>query len=285
MTLPFPPLLNTAALAAELASPRLRLFDISFYLPTENQDPRARFEAAHIPGARFFDIEAAGDQETDLPHMVPTAGRFARLLCGLGVANTDRVVFYDQKGMFSAARGWWLMRLFGHDDVAVLDGGLPKWLSENRSIETGLPDEPPPAHFIPSFRAGMLQGLGDMREAIEAGTAAVLDARPAGRFHGTAPEPRPGLPGGHMPGAASLPASALLNADQTFAAPETLRQRFAEAGADGSRPIVTTCGTGVTAAILTLGLTLAGLPEGRLYDGSWTEWASHPDTAKETSVG
>ena len=217
--------------------------------------------------------------------MVPTAGRFARLLSRLGVANTDRVVFYDQKGMFSAARGWWLMRLFGHDNVAVLDGGLPKWQAESRAVETGMPDDCAPAHFIPSLRAGMLQGLGDMRQTIEAGTAAVLDARPAGRFHGTSPEPRPGLPGGHMPGAASLPASALLQPDQTFAPPDTLRRLFAEAGADGTRPIVTTCGTGVTAAILTLGLTIAGLPEGRLYDGSWTEWASHPDTPKETTGG
>ncbi len=285
MTLQHPPLLNTAGLAAELANPNLRLFDISFYLPTENQDPRARFEAAHIPGAAFFDIEAAGDDETDLPHMVPTAGRFARLLSGLGVSNTDRVVFYDQKGMFSAARGWWLMRLFGHDNVAVLDGGLPKWQAGGRPVEAGLPDDPPPAKFIASFRAGMLHGLGDMRRTIEAGSAAVLDARPAGRFHGTAPEPRPGLPGGHMPGAASLPASALLQPDQTFARPETLRRLFAEAGADGTRPVVTTCGTGVTAAILALGMTLAGLPEGKLYDGSWTEWASHPDTPKEMSAG
>ena len=285
MTLQNSPLLNTAGLAAELANPNLRLFDISFYLPTENQDPRARFEAAHIPGAAFFDIEAAGDDETDLPHMVPTAGRFARLLSGLGVSNTDRVVFYDQKGMFSAARGWWLMRLFGHDNVAVLDGGLPKWQAEGRPVEAGLPEDPPPAKFIASFRADMLHGLGDMRRTIEAGSAAVLDARPAGRFHGIAPEPRPGLPGGHMPGAASLPASALLQPDQTFAPPETLRRLFAEAGADGTRPVVTTCGTGVTAAILALGMTLAGLPEGKLYDGSWTEWASHPDTPKEMSVG
>ena len=285
MTLPNPPLIDTKTLAVELDSPELRLFDISFYLPTEKRDPKAQYEATHIPGARFFDIEAAGDQETDLPHMVPTAGRFARMLSGLGVSNGDRVIFYDQKGMFSAARGWWLMRLFGHDNVAVLDGGLPKWQAEGRAVEIGMPADPAPAHFIPSLRAGMLHGLGDMRQTIEAGTAAVLDARPAGRFHGTTPEPRPGLPGGHMPGAASLPAGALLQPDQTFAPAETLRRRFAEAGADGSRPIVTTCGTGVTAAILTLGLTLAGLPEGRLYDGSWTEWASHPDTPKETSGG
>jgi thiosulfate/3-mercaptopyruvate sulfurtransferase len=281
MTEAFGPLVDTAWLAAAIGAPDLHIFDISFYLPTERQDPRAGFEAAHIEGAVFFDIEAAADQETDLPHMVPTAGRFARLVASLGVSNGDRVVFYDQKGLFSAARGWWLMRLFGHDAVAVLDGGLPKWQAEGRAIATGPVSPRRAGRFIPAFRAGMLRGLGDMQENLLTGEALVLDARPAGRFHGTAPEPRPGLPGGHIPGAASLPAGELLTQTQTFLSPAALRERFAAVGVDGSRPIITSCGTGVTAAILTLGLTLAGLPEAALYDGSWTEWASHPDTPKE----
>jgi thiosulfate/3-mercaptopyruvate sulfurtransferase len=275
------PLVDTGWLAAVLGSPGLHVFDISFFLPTERRDPRAGFEAAHIPGAVFFDIEAAGDQETDLPHMVPTAGRFARLVSALGVSNGDVVVFYDQKGMFSAARGWWLMRLFGHDTVAVLDGGLPKWIADGHALETGLAPAPAAGRFLPSLRANMLRGLGDMRANLETREALVLDARPAGRFDGTVPEPRPGLPGGHIPGSVSLPASALLAPDQTFLPPDQLRARFAAAGADGTRPIVTSCGTGVTAAILALGMSLAGLPEPALYDGSWTEWASHPDTPKE----
>jgi len=276
------PLVDTAWLAGAYGTPGLHVFDISFYLPTERRDPRAGFEAAHIPGAVFFDIEAAADQETDLPHMVPTAGRFARIVSALGVSNGDRVVFYDQKGMFSAARGWWLMRLFGHEDAAVLDGGLPKWVAEGRPVEAGPVAAPQPGHFVPSLRAGLLRGLGDMRENLVTREALVLDARPAGRFDGTVPEPRPGLPGGHIPGSVSLPASALLAPDQTFVPPETLRARFAAAGVDGSRPVITSCGTGVTAAILALGMNLAGLPEPSLYDGSWTEWASHPDTPKET---
>jgi thiosulfate/3-mercaptopyruvate sulfurtransferase len=275
------PLVDTQWLAASAGKPGLNVFDISFFLPTERRDPRAGFEAAHIPGALFFDIEAAGDQETDLPHMVPTAGRFARMVAALGVSNGDRVVFYDQKGMFSAARGWWLMRLFGHDSVAALDGGLPKWMAEGRPVQAGQAPEPAPGHVVPSLRAGMLRGLGDMRANLVTHEALVLDARPAGRFDGTVPEPRPGLPGGHIPGSVSLPASALLAPDQTFLPPDQLRARFAAAGADGARKIVTSCGTGVTAAILALGMTLAGLPEPALYDGSWTEWASHPDTPKE----
>jgi thiosulfate/3-mercaptopyruvate sulfurtransferase len=275
------PLVDTAWLAGEIGAPDLHVFDISFYLPTEGQDPRARFEAAHIEGALFCDIEAAADQETDLPHMVPTAGRFARMVASLGVSNGDRVVFYDQKGMFSAARGWWLMRLFGHDAVAVLDGGLPKWQAEGRAVAIGPALPRRAGRFVPAFRAGMLRGLGDMQENVRTREALVLDARSAGRFHGSAPEPRPGLAGGHIPGAASLPAGELLTPEQGFLPPAALREKFAAVGVDGTRPVITSCGTGVTAAILTLGMTLAGLPEGALYDGSWTEWASHPETPKE----
>ena len=277
------PLVSTAWLSDRLGTPGLRVLDASFYLPTEAKDAAALFEAAHIPGARFFDLEQVADQETDLPHMVPTSGRFERMVAALGVSEGDHLVFYDQKGLFSAARGWWLMRLFGHDCASVLDGGLPKWRSEGRSLEQG---SPPPAEtgpFRATLRAARLRGLGDMLGNLSAASELVLDARPAGRFAGTAPEPRPGLPSGHMPGARSLPASALLAPDQTMLPPDALRARFAAAGADGSRPVVTSCGTGVTAAILTLGLAVAGLPEGALYDGSWTEWASRPETPKEAA--
>ncbi len=276
-------LVSTGWLAERLGSPGLHVFDASFYLPTETADAAKIFEQGHIHGARFFDLEQVADQETDLPHMVPSAGRFERALAALGVSDGDLAVFYDQKGLFSAARGWWLMRLFGHQ-ACVLDGGLPKWRAENRPLEQGRPYPAQPGRFHATLHAARLRGLGDVTDNLSTGRELVLDARPAGRFHGTAPEPRPGLPGGHIPGARSLPATELLAEDQTMLPPAALRARFARAGADGTRPVVTSCGTGVTAAILALGLAVAGLPEGALYDGSWTEWAARADTPKEVSA-
>jgi thiosulfate/3-mercaptopyruvate sulfurtransferase len=276
-------LVTTAWLAENLSAPDLIVLDASFYMPAENIDPAVVFEQGHVPGARFFDIEHIADTDTDLPHMVPSAGRFERLAAALGISNTSRLVFYDQKGIFSAPRGWWMMRLFGHEAVAVLDGGLPKWRSEGRAIEQGPPAVPAQGSFRASLRAGRLRGIGDMLENLATRQSQVLDARAAGRFDGTAPEPRPGLPSGHIPGAKNLPASELLRPDNTFLPAAALRARFAAAGVDGSHPVITSCGTGVSAAILTLGLTLAGHDPGALYDGSWTEWASRPDTPKETS--
>ncbi len=277
------PLVTTDWLAAELGTPGLSIFDASFYLPTEQADAQAVFAAAHIPGASFFDLDAVADQETSLPHMAPTAGRFERMLRELGVSTTDRVVFYDQKGLFSAARGWWLMRLFGHLQAAVLDGGQPKWRAEGRALEQGAAASLPPGDFRASLHGARLRGIGDVLDNLDTQRELLLDARSAGRFAGTAPEPRPNMPGGHIPGAHSLPATDLLAADQTMLPPEALRARFAQAGATGVRPVVTSCGTGVTAAILTLGMVAAGLPEGALYDGSWTEWAQRADTPKVTS--
>ncbi len=284
-------LVTTDWLAGELGKPDLVVFDATKYLPNEPKDGRAEFRAAHIPGARYFDIDEVADPDTDLPHMVPSPGRFAGLVTALGVRNTSRVVFYDQKGLASAARGWWLMGLFGHDDAAVLDGGLPKWLREGRAIEAG--DSPPPSParsgsqsdlaFRPDFRAARLRGIGDVLGNVGTRTELVLDARAAGRFTGAVPEPRAGMRSGHIPGSASLPYTDLLNADGTFRPPEALRARFAAAGADGTLPPVTSCGSGVTACILTLGLRLAGLPEGAVYDGSWTEWGGRADTPVETN--
>lgn len=277
------PLVSTDWLAARLGQPGLAVFDATKYLPNEGRDGRAEYVQAHIPGARFFDIDEVADPDTALPHMVPAPGRFARLLGDMGVSNDSDVVFYDQKGLASAARGWWLMGLFGHDRAFVLDGGLPKWLREGRPVETGEPPAAAPAAFVPHLRAARLRGLGDVLANLDTGTEAVLDARPAGRFAGTAPEPRPGLPSGHIPGSTNLPHTELLNPDGTMKDPDALRASFARAGVDGSRPVVTSCGTGVTATILTLGLRRAGLAEGAVYDGSWTEWAGRPDTPKETA--
>ncbi len=275
------PLVSTEWLAGRLGAPDLIVFDATYYLPTENKDARALFAEAHIPGARFFDIGEIADPDTELPHMVPTPGRFERLMASLGVSNSSQVVFYDQKGLQSAARGWWMMGLFGHDQAAVLDGGLPKWLQEDRAREAGTSQAPAPGRFQANLRAARLCGIGDMLTPDP--EVVVLDARAAGRFDGTAPEPRPGLPSGHMPGSRNVPSASLLAADGTMLPPERLRAIFAAAGADGSRPVVTSCGTGVTATILTLGLLRAGLPQGAVYDGSWTEWASRPDTIKETT--
>ena len=275
------PLVSTEWLAAQLGTPGLVVFDCSFYLPTENKDAAALFLERRIPGARFFDIGVVADPDTDLPHMVPSPGLFEKLMAGLGVSNTDRVVFYDQKGLNSAARGWWMMGLFGHDQAAVLDGGLPKWLAEARPTDHGPAAPPVPGRFRATYRAARLRGLGDMMTPDP--DRIILDARAAARFGGTAPEPRPGLPGGHMPGAHNIPFTTLLAPDGTMLPPDRLRAIFAEQGADGTRPVVTTCGTGVTATVLTLGMVRAGLPMGAVYDGSWTEWASHPDTIKETT--
>ncbi len=213
---------------------------------------------AHIPGARFFDIDEIADRDTDLPHMVPTPGRFAKLMAGLGVSNASRIVFYDQKGLASAARGWWLMGLFGHDAAAVLDGGLPKWLRENRPVESGDPSPAPPSRFGPDFRAHRLRGIGDVLDNLGSGRELILDARAAGRFDATVPEPRPGMRSGHIPGSQNLPYTELLTADQTFRDLVGIRDRLRQAGVDGTRPVVTSCGSGVTATILTLGLRLAG---------------------------
>ncbi len=277
------PLVSTEWLAAELGRPDLVVFDATKYLPNENRDGRAEYRGAHVPGARYFDIDEIADPDTDLPHMVPSPSRFARLLGAMGVSNASRVVFYDQKGLASAARGWWLMGLFGHDAAAVLDGGLPKWVREGRPTEAGEPAPAAPASFRPDFRATRLRGIGDIMHNVDSGGELVLDARAAGRFAGTTPEPRPGMRAGHIPGSRNLPYTDLLGADQTLLPPAALRDRLARAGADGSKPVVTSCGTGVTAGILTLGLAVAGLPPGALYDGSWTEWGGRPDTPIESA--
>lgn len=276
-------LVSARWLAEQLGQPDLLVFDTTKYLPNEPRDARAEFAAAHIPGARFFDIDEVADPETNLPHMAPTPGRAARLLGELGISNRHRVVFYDQKGLFSAARGWWLMRLFGHERAAVLDGGLPKWREEGHATEGGAPAAAAPQDFWADFVARRLAGIGDMKRIVADGSALILDARARGRFDGTAPEPRPGLPSGHMPGACNVPVNELLAPDQTMLPPERLRQIFTAAGVDGSRPLVTTCGTGVTACVLALGLVQAGLPEPAVYDGSWTEWAARPETPKQST--
>jgi thiosulfate/3-mercaptopyruvate sulfurtransferase len=271
-------LVSTEWLAAELGANDLIVFDASWYLPTEQRDAKAEYRSAHIAQARFFDIDAVADTQSSLPHMVPTTAQFERMIGALGVAKSSRVVFYDQKGIFSAPRAWWLMRLFGHPQCAVLDGGLPKWRAEQGPIEQGEARQPTPANYRATFNARMLRGLGDVLANLTSHREIVLDARSAERFHARVPEPRPGVRGGHVPGSRNLPFSELLTAQQTLRSPSELRARFAERGVGAESAVITSCGSGLTAAVLSLGLEVAGLPVGALYDGSWSEWGSAVDT-------
>ncbi len=276
---------STAWLADNLGAADLVVFDCSNYLPNEPGNKHDGFRSGHIPGGRMFDIDKIADAETDLPHMVPTAGRFAKLVGALGVSNATRVVFYDQHGLRASPRGWWMMRLFGHDQAAVLDGGLPAWKREDRPVETGDPAPAPSATFVPDFRAERLRGIGDIKRVVRQGGGAelILDARAKGRFDGTAAEPRAGLPAGHMPGAANVPVSEIAGAHGLIKSRDELRALFTAAGVDDTRPVITSCGSGVTACVLALGLVEAGFPEPAVYDGSWTEWALRPETPKVTT--
>ena len=272
------PLVNTAWLAAELASSNLVVLDATAYPPGDARDADGQFASARIAGARRFDIDRISDQHTRLPHMAPTADFFAQRMGELGVANSDRIVCYDQLGLFSAPRAWWMLRLFGHDQVAVLDGGLPKWRAEQRALQSGAPAAVPARQFRSALRAQLLRGLGDMRDNIHTRRELLLDARSADRFHARVGEPRPGLRGGHIPGACNLPFGELLTAQQTLLPPAALRERFQRAGVEEHSAVITSCGSGLTAAVLNLGLAVAGFPGGALYDGSWAEWGGREDT-------
>ena len=268
------PLISTADLAARLGDPRLRIIDASWHL--DGHDARADFETARIPGAVFFDLDAVSDPDTDLPHMLPTPEAFARSMEALGLADTDTLVVYDTSGVFSAPRAWWMLHHMGARDARVLDGGLPRWRAEGRALETGPAAPPLAARFEARVRPDDVVDLPVVLSALT-GDVQIIDARPAARFSGQTPEPRPGLRGGHMPGALNLPFKALLDDQGGMRRGVDLARVFAEAGLDPDRPVITSCGSGVTAAVLTLGLAELGR-HSRLYDGSWAEWGGRADT-------
>lgn len=265
-------LVSTEWLAAHLGDPNIRLLDGSFTLPNVKPTAQEEYARRHIPGAVFFDIDAISDHANPLPHMLPRPDDFARMAGALGIGDATQVIVYDIAGFGSAPRVWWMMRVFGHDNVAILNGGLPKWLAENRPVTRDVP-QPQPARFTPRFDASRVRSKADVVANLASRQAQVLDARSAARFAGTAAEPRPGLRAGHIPGSISVPYDRLGDpATKMFLPAEAIAQRFAEAGVARDKPVVTSCGSGVTACALAFGLHLIGWGKAAVYDGSWSEW-------------
>ena len=259
----------------------VRILDASWHMPAANRDARDEYMAVHIPGAMFFDIDAISDRASTLPHMLPNPETFADEVGALGISNDDQVVVYDSTGLFSAARAWWMLRAMGHTRVAVLNGGLPAWTQLGGDVTTHR-ENPSPKTFKADLSGGAVTSLDQMRGISRTASRTILDARPAGRFTGSQPEPRPGLPSGHMPNALSLPFTDVLTADGYLKPVAALKDTFAELGVTERTEVVTTCGSGVTAAILSLALKRIGVQETSLYDGSWTEWGSREDCPIET---
>lgn len=275
-------LVSTQWLADHLHSPDVRIVDATYFLPHEDGHGRKGFEACHIPGAVFFDIDEIADRSRDLPHMLPPPEQFSAQVRRLGLGDGSRIVVYDQKGIFSAPRAWWMFRVFGHQDVAVLDGGLPKWLAEGRPSADGVPEIRGERHFTARLNHAMVRECDQIRRNLASRREQLLDARARGRFQGEE-ELWPGRRKGHIPGSLNLPFDELLQPDtKTLKPPEELARLTREAGVEPDRPVVTTCGSGITAAVLALGLHVAGHRDVAVYDGSWAEWGLPGETPVET---
>lgn len=274
-------LVTTEWLAEHMNAPDVRIVDGSWYLPADGRDPQAEYAERHIPGAVFFDIEAISDEKSPLPHMLPSAEKFSSRVRKLGLGDGVRIVVYDGGNMMAAARVWWMFRVFGHEDVAVLDGGLPKWMSEGRPVDDAavIPRE---RHFTARMNTFLVRDIAQMRSNIESAREQVVDARGAGRFAGSEPEIRPGLRGGHIPGSVNLPYASLLRPDATVRSDEDIRAALAGIGVDPARHVATTCGSGISASFLALALNLIGARNVAVYDGSWTEWGGREDTPVAT---
>jgi thiosulfate/3-mercaptopyruvate sulfurtransferase len=268
-------LVSTDWLISHLKDPDLRLLDASWYMPHEGRDAKAEYEAAHIPGARFFDFDDIADNRSDLPHMMPPVEKFMSRLRAMGVGDGHQVVVYDGSGLRSAARVWWMFRLMGQTNVAVLDGGLPKWQAEGHPVED-LPPVIRDRHMTVRVQNHLVRDVTQVSSAAKLGDHEIIDARAAERFQGAVPEPREGLRSGHIPGSRNVPFTSLLNSDQTMKSPDELRAVFERAGVDLGKPAITTCGSGVTAAVLSLAMERFGKTDHALYDGSWTEWGAFP---------
>ncbi|MEN8194954.1 MAG: 3-mercaptopyruvate sulfurtransferase [Pseudomonadota bacterium] len=276
-------LVSTEWLAEHLNAPDVRIVDGSWHMPAANRDPRAEYGEQHIPGAVFFDIDDIADSDSTLPHMLPSPEKFASRVRKLGLGDGNRIVVYDTTGVSAAARVWWMFRVFGHEDIAVLDGGLDKWLAEGRpaTAERSMPQE---RHFTARTNSFLVRDYDQVLTNCKTGREQFLDSRSVGRFNGTEPEPREGLPSGHAPGTINLPFTRMLDkADKTMLPADKIRKAFEDAGVDLDKPMLTSCGSGVTACIVSLGLYLIGKKEVPVFDGSWTEWAGNPDSPIETS--
>lgn len=265
-------IVETDWLADHLHAPDLVILDGSWHLPTANRDAKAEYLAEHIPGALFFDIDDIRDDTSPLPHMLPSTVKFASRMKKMGVGDGMRIVVYDTIGVFSAARVWWTFRAMGHEDVAVLNGGLKKWKAEGRPLEDGPPVPRSARHYTPLLNAQLIRDLDDMKALLKQPSAQIVDARPAARFEGTEAEPRPGLRRGHVPGARNVPSSSIVNPDGTLKSTPELEKIFKDAGIEPSQPVITTCGSGVTASMLALALAVLGQTNAGVYDGSWAEW-------------
>ncbi len=277
------PLVTTEWLAKELGANDLRVIDATLFLADAGRNARAEYEAAHIPGAVFMDLEEIADTSSDLPFTLPSPEKFASRMQALGLGDGSRIVIYDNSPLKSAARAWFMLNLYGAHEVAILDGGLAKWQAEGRPLESGKPVLRH-RHFTVWMDKANLRDLGQMKDNLKTRNEQILDARGPGRFAGTDPEPRPGIRPGHMPGAINVPHVSLFNADGTYKQGDALKAAFTDVGVDLDKPVVTTCGSGVTAAVLAFGLNLLGHDKVALYDGSWAEWGCQPDTPVVTGA-